>query len=61
MVFQTQVPISLVILVIGIQDLYISKYKNTIIINIIIVSVLSATTGMLLHACMITIKAHALL
>ena len=30
MVFQTQVPISLVILVIGIQDLYISKYKYTI-------------------------------
>ena len=30
MVFQTQVPISLVILVIGIQDLYTSKYKYTI-------------------------------
>jgi hypothetical protein len=32
MVFQTQVPISLVhvILVIGIQDLYMSKYKYTI-------------------------------
>ena len=30
MVFQTQVPISLVILAIGIQDLYISKYKYTI-------------------------------
>ena len=29
-VFQTQVPISLVILVIGIQDLYTSKYKYTI-------------------------------
>ena len=33
-VFQTQVPISLVILVIGIQDLYTSKYKYTI--NILI-------------------------
>ena len=32
MVFQTQVPISLVILVIGIQDLYISKYKYTLLI-----------------------------
>ena len=31
MVFQTQVPISFVILVIGIQDLYMSKYKYTII------------------------------
>ena len=30
-----QVPISLVILVIGIQDLYTSKYKYTIIIIII--------------------------
>ena len=30
MVFQTQVPISLVILAIGIQDVYISKYKYTI-------------------------------
>ena len=30
MVFQTQMPISLVILVIGIQDLYTSKYKYTI-------------------------------
>ena len=36
-VFQTQVPISLVILVIGIQDLYTSKYKYTIIIIIIII------------------------
>ena len=34
MVFQTQVPISSVILVIGIQDLYISEYKYTIIIVI---------------------------
>ena len=34
MVFQTQMPISLVIFVIGIQDLYMSKYKYTInIIN----------------------------
>ena len=30
MVFQTPVPISLVILIIGIQDLYTSKYKYTI-------------------------------
>ena len=30
MVFQTQVPISLVIHVIGIQDFYISKYQYTI-------------------------------
>ena len=29
-VFQIQMPISLVILVIGIQDLYTSKYKYTI-------------------------------
>ena len=38
MVFQTQVPISLVILVIGIQDLYMSKYKYTIngVIHVII-------------------------
>ena len=35
-VFQTQVPISLVILVIGIQDLYTSKYKYTIRIEIIV-------------------------
>ena len=34
MVFQTQVPISLVILVIDIQDLYTSKYKYTIIVFI---------------------------
>ena len=34
-VFQTQVPISLVILVIGIQDLYTSKYKYTIMIIIV--------------------------
>ena len=30
MVFQTQLPISLVIHLIGIQDLYTSKYKHTI-------------------------------
>ena len=34
-VFQTQVPISLVILVIGIQDLYTSKYKYTIIMKVV--------------------------
>ena len=38
MVFQTQVPISLVILVIGIQDLYMSKYKYTIINDLDIIA-----------------------
>ena len=38
MVFQTQLPISLVILVIGIQDLYMTNYKYTI--NFIIISFL---------------------
>ena len=33
MVFQTQMPISLII---GIQDLYISKYKYTIILEIML-------------------------
>ena len=33
MVFQTQMPISLVILIISIQDLYMTKYKYTIIAN----------------------------
>ncbi len=38
MVFQTQVLISLVIVVIGIQDLYISKYKYTIMPIIVIIT-----------------------
>ena len=54
MVFQTQVPISLVILVIGIQDLYTSKYKYTIIIIIVHVLVYIEKRYM-------TIKVHQLL
>ena len=38
-VFQTQVPISLVILVIGIQDLYTSKYKYTITLVILVIGI----------------------
>ena len=43
MVFQTQVPISLVILVIGIQDLYISKHKTSILLGQVI-STLTCTS-----------------
>ena len=37
MVFQTQVPISLVMFVIGIRDLYISNYKYTIKLEMVLV------------------------
>ena len=51
MVFQTQVPISLVILVIGIQDLYMSKYKYTITIIIANLLYLAMYLSMYVATC----------